>query len=374
MIQNLQVYKLGDIAEVIRGVTFSSTDGQSIQSEGYSPVLRAGNIQDRLILETDLVWVPQSKISKKQFIKQNDIVMCTSSGSATVVGKCAISETDWEGSFGAFCVGIRPRQIKCVPNYLLHYLHSHAFTNWSKNSSGANIKNIRKSELEDFPIPLPPLSEQKRIAVILDKADGIRRKRQFAIKLADDFLRATFLYIFGDPVSNPKSWKRSTLGQLIKVKSGNFLSATNMRQGNIPVYGGNGITGYHDEYMFEKSLIVIGRVGAYCGAVHKTEKQSWITDNALYVAEKSDLISELYLEWSLKMANLNQYSSQAGQPLISGGRIYPIEINIPPVKLQEKFENLESVITSVKQRFLKLLVDSEKVFSSITQRAFRGEI
>ncbi len=152
--------------------------------------------------------------------------------------------------------------------------------------------------------------------------------------------------------------------QLLRLKAEIFFS-NHIVRGNIPVYGGNGITGYHDEYMFEKSLIVIGRVGAYCGTVHKTEKQSWITDNALYVAEKSDLISELYLEWSLKMANLNQYSSQAGQPLISGGRIYPIEINIPPVKLQEKFENLESVITSVKQRFLKLLVDSEKVFSSI---------
>src|SRR5690606_13505767 len=56
-----------------------------------------------------------------------------------------------------------------------------------------------------------PLPEQKRIAAILDKADAIRRKRQQAIQLADDFLRAVFLNMFGDPVTNPKGWPRAAL-------------------------------------------------------------------------------------------------------------------------------------------------------------------
>ena len=74
------------------------------------------------------------------------------------------------------------------------------------------IAIINKSKFSEIEIPLPPLAEQKRIAAILDKADTIRRKRQAAIKLVEDFLRATFLDMFGDPVTNPKGWMVEPLG------------------------------------------------------------------------------------------------------------------------------------------------------------------
>ncbi len=78
--------------------------------------------------------------------------------------------------------------------------------------NGATFKEVSKKIVEDFEIPLPPLKEQKRIAAILDKADAIRRKRQQAIKLADDFFRSVFLDMFGDPVTNPKGFAVSKLG------------------------------------------------------------------------------------------------------------------------------------------------------------------
>src|SRR5690606_37723935 len=67
--------------------------------------------------------------------------------------------------------------------------------------------------LKETYVPVPPLLEQKRIAAILDKADAIRRKRQQAIQLADEFLRAVFLDMFGDPVTNPKGWEVKPLKQ-----------------------------------------------------------------------------------------------------------------------------------------------------------------
>ena len=73
-------------------------------------------------------------------------------------------------------------------------------------AEGAAQPGVNSSKLKELEIPLPPLPEQKRIAAILDKAAAIRRKRQQAIQLADDFLRAVFLDMFGDPVTNPKGW------------------------------------------------------------------------------------------------------------------------------------------------------------------------
>lgn len=209
--------KLDDIATLLRGVTFSSDDSVGQSCENYLPVLRAGNIQEKLYTEEGLIWIPEDKIKENQKIKENDIVMCTSSGSADLVGKCAKALSNWNGSFGAFCAGIRANPKKVDASYLYHFLCSPMFRSWTKNSSGANIKNIRISELGEFKLPLPPLEEQKRIAAILDKADAIRRKRQQAIKLADDFLRSVFLEMFGDPVTNPKGWDRGVFGDVIEV-------------------------------------------------------------------------------------------------------------------------------------------------------------
>lgn len=72
-------------------------------------------------------------------------------------------------------------------------------------SIGGVIKYIKLGMLTDAEIPLPPLPEQKRIAAILDKADAIRRKRQQAIQLADDFLRAVFLDMFGDVIEGAEN-------------------------------------------------------------------------------------------------------------------------------------------------------------------------
>ncbi|HCF4246200.1 TPA: restriction endonuclease subunit S, partial [Pseudomonas aeruginosa] len=99
---------------------------------------------------------------------------------------------------------IRPDSEKLDGLYLFYLVWSEQFRFWGEKSmfGAAGQRRVGSDFLKGFEIPLPPLSEQKRIAAILDKADAIRRKRQQAIQLADDFLRAVFLDMFGDPVTN----------------------------------------------------------------------------------------------------------------------------------------------------------------------------
>ena len=77
------------IAEVIRGVSFSKDEGSGFKSEGRLPVIRAGSIQESLHLDEGQIWVPEGKIKENQKIRRDDIVMCTSSGSSSLVGKCS---------------------------------------------------------------------------------------------------------------------------------------------------------------------------------------------------------------------------------------------------------------------------------------------
>ena len=73
---------------------------------------------------------------------------------------------------------------------------------------GATFKEVSKTIIGRVEIPLPPLSEQKRIGQILDKADELRQKRQQSIEKLDELLQATFIDMFGDPVTNKKSGKK----------------------------------------------------------------------------------------------------------------------------------------------------------------------
>ncbi len=158
----------------------------------------------------------------------------------------------------------------------------------------------------------------------------------------------------------------TTIGDALKLKSGTQLSAKNMREGNYPVFGGNGISGYHDEYIFEEPKIIIGRVGAYCGNIHLTSPKSWITDNALYIDEKKVSYYDQYLIYLLRNLNLNRFASQSGQPLISFGRIKKVKIPLPPLPEQKKIAAILDEADQLRQLNQKVL---EK-YDTLTQSLF----
>ena len=82
------------------------------------------------------------------------------------------------------------------------------------------------------------------------------------------------------------AFKIVCLDKIITMQSGKFLPKNKQHGEKYFVYGGNGITGTHDEYCFEGKRIVVGRVGEYCGNVHLVEGKYWITDNALKIDKK----------------------------------------------------------------------------------------
>lgn len=255
--------------------------------------------------------------------------------------------------------------------YTLQYFN----TQIAALAGSTTFREVRRGALRKFKIPFPPLSEQRRIVDILDQVNALRKKRAEADAKAAHILPAMFYKMFGDPATNPKGLIKKKLGDLIKVKSGSFLPAKSMdTEGQYPVYGGNGINGYHSEYMFENPVVVLGRVGVYCGVVYLTEPKCWVTDNALYVSEHSDDLHPRYLAEALRMANLNQYAGRAGQPLISGSRIYPIEILVPPSSEQQQFASQIHKLQEFEDARRQSENRIECLFSVFTYRAFSGEL
>jgi type I restriction enzyme, S subunit len=236
------------------------------------------------------------------------------------------------------------------------------------------ISNLSLTQLGNLRIPLPPLPEQLRIAEILDSADALRAKRHNSLEYLSTLTQAIFYEMFGDPATNSKEIRKKTLGDLIKLKSGEFLPSTEMAtDGKFPVFGGNGINGYHDTYLFDEQKIIIGRVGVYCGCIHVSPPKSWITDNALYVSEKTDDVDFIYLVHALIHANLHHFASQSGQPLVSGTRIYPVEILVPPLTLQVDFAHSIMALEKLKTTYYSSMGSLDELSQSLQSSSFRGE-
>lgn len=138
------------------------------------------------------------------------------------------------------------------------------------------------------------------------------------------------------PCALPEGWVWCRLGAIIKISSGDGLTSANMdKNGKIPVYGGNGITGYHSKYNVDKPEIVIGRVGYYCGSIHLSEEKAWVTDNAFITRFSDSNIYRDFLFWLLKGTNLKEDENATAQPVISGRKVYPIVVGLPPLEEQK---------------------------------------
>ncbi len=183
-----------------------------------------------------------------------------------------------------FIVRVSPEIIH--PTFAFYFLFSNrGQVEIRKDFRDATIGGISHQFLKKVNIPLPFLSEQRRIVEILDQADALRKKRAEAEAKAARILPVLFYKMFGDPATNPKGWPKKKLGDLIKVKSGNFLPAKDMDpSGKFPVYGGNGINGFHSEFMFEEPVIVLGRVGVYCGEVKWRQLRLHISYEYAFIA------------------------------------------------------------------------------------------
>jgi type I restriction enzyme S subunit len=158
-----------------------------------------------------------------------------SSGSSSIVGKSALLTQDWMGSFGAFCAAIRGNPTKVDAGFLAHFLAGAKFRTFAGSAQGNNIKNLNKSALEGYPVPLPPLDEQRRIVGLLDRAAEIRRRADAARAKARAIIPALFLNTFGDPATNPKGWPVATVGDVLDSASYGTSQKASDAGGGLPV-------------------------------------------------------------------------------------------------------------------------------------------
>jgi len=177
-----------------------------------------------------------------------------------------------------------------------------------------------------------------------------------------------------------EGWVEDKLSNCIKLKSGNNLTAKNMISGEIPVYGGNGISGYHNDFNLNGENIIIGRVGAWCGNVRYVNERIWLTDNAFKISEYKYDFDYKFLTYMLNRINLRNYARQSAQPVISNSSIKDVVLKFPKSLLEQKqiVKTLNLAFGQIDQAKANLeqnLANAKALFASKLNEVFsqRGE-
>jgi type I restriction enzyme S subunit len=254
--------------------------------------------------------------------------------------------------------------------YLYYFLLKRGF---SDVISGSAQPQITGQGLEKIEIPLPTLSEQKRIAAILDKADSLRRKNQQAIELADKFLKAVFLDMFGDPLRWDKQkiqhgWRELPIREIANLKRGYDLPVQARNVGNVPIYAANGVVGFHDVQKVKGPGVITGRSGTL-GTVMYSDGSFWPLNTSLYVTDFCGN-EPRYVQWFLKYLQLDRYHRGAGVPTLNRNLFLDELSFIPPLKIQTEFVSIYNKVTETVSKLS--LCEKNELFTSLSQKALSG--
>ncbi len=217
-------------------------------------------------------------------------------------------------------------------------------------SKGTTQDNLSLDKLLSFNFLTPPLITQCKIAAILSNYDHLIENNTRRIEILEEMARSLYdewFVKFRFPGYEqtkmvdselgliPEGWEVQKLGNVIEFQNGKAVKAK--VEGSYPVYGSNGIIGRTDEARYENGLI-IGRVGAYCGALFYCKHGFWASDNTIVAKSKNERIGIELSYYVLEKLNLRHYAGGSAQPLLTQIVVKDIPIVIPDLVIHQKFE------------------------------------
>jgi type I restriction enzyme S subunit len=371
---------LSEVAEFINGMAFKPSDWQS---EGRR-IIRIQNLSD----------------PTKPYNRTNKVVdpkYIVSPGTILVSWSATLDVFEWtesdEAVLNQHIFKVVPFKEKVHLPYLKIILKS-SIRSMMKHTHGSTMKHINRREFLETLVPLPPLSEQKRIAAILDKADEIRRKREKAIELTDSFLSSVFLEMFGDSEINPHNFQRGTIRDLVsEVKYGTSGKAGLL--GRFEIIRMNNLTYSGDidlselkrididskdesKYLVRKGDLLFNRTNSkeLVGktAVYPFDEPRVIAGYLIRVRPNTNANTE-YISGYLnsihgKNTLRHMCKSIVGMANINAQELQDIPILRPPIELQNRYADLVGAVRALRRKLNNSLDEVELLKSSLSHRLF----
>jgi len=338
----------------------------------------------------------------RQLVKANDVLVSTVRPNLNGVA-LVTNEFDGATASTGFCVA-RPNPERLNANYLFHWVKSDAFIkSMVMQANGASYPAVSDKIVLESVIPLPDISEQRRIAAILDKADALRAKRREALAQLDRLAQSIFVEMFGDPIENPKGWASDlTLGDVADIVSGvtkgrnltgkttrevPYLAVSNVQDMRLSLDAVKVIEATEAEivrYSLRNGDLLLTEGGdpdkLGRGTLWRSQLPECIHQNHVFrVRLKSNRLTPHYLNWLIGSQRGKQYflksaKQTTGIASINMTQLRGFPLLIPPLERQQKFDALLNAIANWKKSLEKSMQALDEMFSSVQSCGFKGEL
>lgn len=405
---------LGNISQIIRGVSYNKNQAFSEHFDSSTYVLRGGNIQDGKIIffTDDNVFVESCLINDIQNIKKNDVVIVGSTGSKKLIGKAGIADEDLDNvSFGAFLMLLRTKVI----NRKFHsyfFLSKYYRNSISESAGGVNINNIRKEHLEHLTFPLPPLPEQERIVAKLDALflahENIKKSLQRIPLILKDFRQQVLTQAVTGKLTEQwregkklEEWKVEKLNNVCfsfkygsSSKSDDLGQIAVIRMGNLQ----HGKIDYSDlkfsnnkneisKYLLSKDDVLFNRTNSpeLVGktSIYKGQLPAIYAGYLIKIENDKTKLNSDYLNFYMNSHYVKKWCNEVktdgvSQSNINAQKLALLKIPIPPLPEQQEIvsrvESLFAKADAIENRYKSLKEKVEQLPQSILHKAFKGEL
>ncbi len=345
------------------------------EDNGELPFYKVGDIANNATAGNVYLSLCNNYISRgvakeiKGTIIPEDVVVFAKIGEALKLNRRAITVCNCLIDNNAMGIGGKSEFLNSM--YFYFYMKNLKMETLAESTT---VPSVRKTKLEEIEMEVPTLEEQSKIVDILAKLQKVITERQEQLEKLDELIKARFVELFGDPITNTKQLETTDLKDVLVLKAGDFTAASDISDEptethRYPCYGGNGIRGYVEDYNQEGEYSLIGRQGALSGNVQFAKGQFKNTEHALLVTPIIDMNS-IWLNQLLLNLDLKRYQTGAAQPGLSVKNLQEIPIIVVPIEEQNLFAEFVEQVDKSKVVVWKALAETQKLFDSLMQKYF----
>ena len=345
--------RLGTFAtKVGSGATPRGGKSVYLNSRVSHALIRSQHVFDRRFDGDEIAFISEEHAQelRNAEVRPGDILLNITGDGVTFARACIVPNEILPACVNQHVSIVRVDQNVCVPGYLLGYL-THPVTKRYIESfnTGGSRRAITKGHIESFEVPLPPLSVQRRIAVILSAYDELMENNQRRIRILEAMAHALYREWFvhfrfpgheklprvASPLGDiPKGWEVKKLGEILELNYGKALKREDRSEGVVPVYGSSGVVGHHETALVDGPGIVVGRKGNV-GSVFWSDESFYPIDTVYFVTSKLPLH---FLFYDLQTKNF--LNNDAAVPGLNRNQAYSLETILPSTELLTRFANL----------------------------------
>ena len=331
--------------------------------------------QSGKIKEVNKKFIDISRSNIKYLLQKNDLLVART---GATFGKTAIFDKRYLAIFASYLIRLKFINSNILPKYYWFFSQSKAYWEQAYNLvKGGAQPQFNSNVIKKIEIPLPPLSEQKKIVDILSSWDSAIETTDKLISAKEKQFKWLLKKLITDQENNP-NWKKEKLKEVAKIKKGQQLNKVTLNKSRgYPVQnGGVEPSGYTDKWNTKENTITISEGGNSCGFVKFNEQKFWSGGHCYSVIDLSNKLENKFLFYYFKNneKKIMRLRVGSGLPNIQKKDIENFLIVYPDLKIQKKISDL----LSYERKEIKILEEISNKYKEqkkgLMQKLFTGRI